>query len=118
FLHWNVYVSLNAVAPDRSSRARDAVVAVRHVFLEIDHDGPQTVAAIATRKDLPLPSYVLHSSPNRFHVFWRASGFTIDAVEALQKQLAQELRTDPAATPCTQTTRMPGFVNHKGHPHV
>lgn len=117
-LRWNVYVGLNAVAPDQRSRRRDAVVAVRHVFLEIDRDGPQALAAIAARKDLPPPSYVLQSSPNRFHVFWRASGFTIDAVEALQKQLANELHTDPAATPCTQTTRLPGFVNHKGQPHV
>jgi hypothetical protein len=118
FLRWNVYLSLNAVAPDRRSRTRDAVVAVRHVFLEIDRDGPQTLAAIAARNDLPPPSYVLESSPNRFHVFWRVSGFTTDAVEALQKQLANDLRADPAATPCTQTTRLPGFVNHKGQPHV
>ena len=31
----------------------------------------------------------------------------------LQKQLANELQTDPAATPITQTTRLPGFLNHK-----
>ena len=76
------------------------------------------LAAIEARKDLPPPSYVLESSPNRFHVFWRVSRFTTDAVEALQKQLANELGADPAATPSTQTTRLPGFVNHKGQPHV
>ena len=30
--------------------------------------------------------------------------------------LAVQLGTDPAATPCTQTTRMPGFFNHKREP--
>ncbi len=117
-LNWNVYVSVNAIAANRRSRRRDAVGAIRHVFLEADHDGARVLATIAGRDDLPPPSYVLHSSPNRVHVFWRASGFTIESVEALQKQLAKELCTDPAATPCTQTTRLPGFVNHKRQAHL
>ncbi len=103
----NVYISVNATTPGRRSRTRDAIHAVRHVFLE---------AAIDGRADLPRPSYILHSSPNRVHVFWRATHFTIDLVEALQKQLARELHTDPAATPCSQTTRLPGFFNHKYEP--
>jgi hypothetical protein len=71
------------------------------------------------RRDLPIPSYVLHSSPNHIHVFWRVTGFDNDLVERLQKQLARELQTDPAATPVTQTTRLPGFFNHKrALPHL
>src|SRR5207244_2100341 len=80
----------------RRSRTRDAVGAVRHVFLEADHDGRAVLEAIAARKDLPPPSYVLHSSPNRVHVFWRPSGFTVDEVESLQKLRRTELPTDPA----------------------
>lgn len=109
----NIYISVNAVSPERRSRTRDAVRAIRHVFLEADHDGSHILAAIAARRDLPSPSYVLHSSPNRVHVFWRVAGFTVEHAEALQKQLARELGTDPAATPCTQTTRLPGYFNHK-----
>lgn len=112
----NVYISVNAITPGRRSRTRDAIRAVRHVFLEADTDGPLVLAAIDERADLPRPSYILHSSPNRVHVFWRATHFTIDLVEALQKQLARELHTDPAATPCSQTTRLPGFFNHKYEP--
>ena len=33
--------------------------------------------------------------------------------ETMQKRLARELRTDTAATSCAQTTRLPGFANHK-----
>ena len=36
-----------------------------------------------------------------------------DDVETLQKTLARELQTDRAATSCAQTTRLPGFMNHK-----
>jgi RepB DNA-primase from phage plasmid len=109
---WNVYVSVNAVRPGRS-RTRQAIASVRHVFLEIDADGPGLLASLTTRPDLPPPSYVLHSSPGRLHVFWRVRGFGREEVELLQKRLARELDTDVAATSCAQTTRLPGFLNHK-----
>ena len=109
---WNVYVSVNAVRPGRS-RSRDSICSVRHVFLEEDADGPGLLASLTTRPDLPPPSYVLHSSPGRVHVFWRVRGFDADTVETMQKRLAKELRSDTAATSCAQTTRLPGFANHK-----
>jgi hypothetical protein len=49
-------------------------------------------------------------------VFWRVTGFGPTHVEALQKQLARELGTDPAATPVTQATRLAGFLNCKYSP--
>lgn len=113
---FSVFVSVNAVRPQRRTRTRDAIGEVRHVFLDADRDGPAVLTAIAGRPDLPLPSYVLHSSPNRLHVLWRVSGFTTDGVEALQKQLAGVLVTDKAATSCAQLTRLPGFLNHKYRP--
>ena len=113
---FNVYVGVNAITPGRRSRTKEAIRAVRHVFLEEDHDGQQLLATISTRDDLPPPSYVLHSSPNRVHVFWRATGFTIEQIESLQKYLARELDTDPAATPASQLTRFPGLFNHKYTP--
>ena len=109
---WNVYVSVNAVRPGRS-RSRDAISGIRHVFLEEDADGPGLLASLTTRPDLPPPSYVLHSSPGRIHVFWRVRGFDSGTVETMQKQLARELRSDTAATSCAQTTRLPGFANYK-----
>jgi hypothetical protein len=112
----NVYVSVNVIFPLRVSRRRSAIGAIRHVFLDADHDGPRVLAAIAARGDLPPLSYVLHSSPNRVHLFWRVAGFTVEHVEALQKQLARELDTDPAATSSSQTTRLPGFLNQKRTP--
>jgi RepB DNA-primase from phage plasmid len=113
---WNVYVSVNGVSPQSRSRSRQSVAAIRHVFLEADEDGPRVLARIATRADLPPPSYLLHSSRHRVHVFWRVTGFNIPRVEALQKQLARELKTDTAATSCSQLTRLPGLFNHKRHP--
>jgi len=115
----NVYVSVNTVAPRQRSRRRDAVREIRHVFLDADQAAQDVLDAIEASPELPNPSYVLQSSPGRAHVFWRVTRFTCDAVEALEKHLARKLGTDPAATACTQVTRLPGFVNHKrGTPYL
>lgn len=114
---WNVYVSVNAYRPGRS-RTREAVAYVRHLFLEEDRDGPGLLAALSTRSDLPPPSFVLHSSPGRLHLLWRVRDIAPARIELLQKQLARELGTDRAATSSAQTTRLPGFLNHKRQPAV
>jgi hypothetical protein len=74
--------------PGRRSRTKDAIGAVRHLVLETDSDGRELLEVIRSRGDLPPPSYVIESSPHRFHVLWRVSGFTTAAVERLQKHLA------------------------------
>ena len=106
---FNVFCSVNAVTPGGRSRTRDAITAIRHVFLDADHNGPGVLARVAARADVPAPSYVLTSSPGRLHIFWRVTGFDTQSVEALQKRLARELGTDTAATPVSQTTRLPAF---------
>ena len=113
---YNCYVGVNSIKPGVRSRTKDAIDRVRHVFIETDGDGAHLLATLADRRDLPTPSYIIESSPNRLHVLWRVSGFTTDRVERLQKYLAHELRTDAAATPCSQTTRLPGYRNHKRTP--
>jgi hypothetical protein len=113
---FSVFVSVNAIRPQRKARTRDAIGDIRHVFLDADRDGQSVLAAIGARPDLPPPSFVIHSSPNRLHVLWRVAGFAKEQVEALQKQLARELGTDTVATSCAQITRMPGFFNHKYRP--
>ena len=116
---YNIFVSVNAIASGHRSRTRDDISAVRHVFLDADNDGAAVLARVDARGDLPAPNYILHSSPSHIHVFWRATDFDKDLVERLQKQLARELQTDPAATPVTQNTRLPGFFNHKRvEPHL
>jgi hypothetical protein len=105
-----IYISVNAIRPQRKARTRDAIGEIRHVFLDADREGEQIRRAIGARRDVPAPCYVLQSSPNRAHILWRVAGFTREGVEVLQKQLARELKTDTAATSCAQLTRLPGFL--------
>jgi hypothetical protein len=113
---FNVYVSVNAIRPGVRARTKEAIGAIRHLFLEADDDGAGVLARLASRADIPAPSYVLESSPNRVHVFWRVVEFTNEKIEHLQKHLAAEVGTDAAATACSQTTRLPGYRNHKHDP--
>jgi hypothetical protein len=114
-----VFVSVNGIVVGRRSRTRDAIGAVRHVFLDADDDGSAVLSRLEARRDLPPLSYILHTSPNHVHLFWRVTGFDCDLLERLQKQLSRELGTDPAATPVTQNTRLPGFYNQKRvQPHL
>jgi hypothetical protein len=109
----NVYVSVNAVAPEQRSRRRETIRDVRHVFLDVDSDATSVLTNIQTRPDLPTPSYVIRSSWDRAQVLWRVSNFTTEAAEMLQKHLAREFRGDSAATSASQMARVPGFFNHK-----
>src|SRR5688572_17922764 len=58
---FSVFVSVNAIRPQRKARTRDAIGEVRHVFLDADRDGASVLATIAARRDLPPPSCVVHS---------------------------------------------------------
>src|SRR5262245_9508081 len=110
---FNVYCGVNEVTPGRLARTRDAIGTIRHVFLDADQDGAAVLTRIGERRDLPTPSYVLTSSPGRFHIFWRVNRFEPAEVERLQRQLARELGTDGAAISISQLTRLAGFYNHK-----
>jgi hypothetical protein len=116
---YSVFVSVNEIVAGWRSRTREAIGAVQHVFLDADNDGSAVLSRLEARRDLPPLSYVLHTSPNHVHLFWRVTGFNCDLVERLQKHLSRELGTDPAATSVTQSTRLPGFFNHKrAQPHL
>src|SRR4051812_2190154 len=113
---YNVYVTVNALAANARNRTKGSIAHIRHVFLEADANGAAILASINAAGDLPSPSYVLTSSADHVHVFWRAAGHEIAAVERLQKHLAIRLGTDVAATACSQTTRLPGYRNRKYDP--
>ena len=113
---FSVFVSVNAIRPQRKARTRDAIGPVRHVFLDVDRDGTQVLSAIAAHRGMPAPSCVVQSSPERVHILWRVTGFDKPHIEGVQKELAQRFGTDKAATSCAQLTRLPGFFNHKYRP--
>src|SRR5207249_1337718 len=48
---FNVYVSVNAIRPGVRARTKSALGAIRHLFLEADHDGTAVLARLANRAE-------------------------------------------------------------------
>jgi len=74
--------------------------------LDLDEAGPEALKAVLDRQDLPKPNYVLNTSPSKYHVVWKAEGFTKDQAEDLQRGLARETGADSAATDCARVLRV------------
>lgn len=112
----HVYVSVNALTPGRRERTTAAVAAIRHLFLDVDHDAVRILPAI--EQQLPTPSFVVRASPGRYQLLWRVRSCSVIEAERIQKHLARNLKTDTAATPAAQTLRLPGFLNPKYTPAI
>ena len=109
----SVYVSVNALKAGARSRTKRDIAAVRHLFLDVDYDALNVLREIERRSELPAPSHVVYTSPDRAHVLWRVRECDVSAAERIQKRLAIEFGGDRAATSVAQLTRLPGFRNHK-----
>src|SRR6266849_4099983 len=110
---FEIYVSMNALREGARGRTKEDIAVIRHVYLDFDHDGTAAVQALFRRQDLPTPSYVVNTSPDKWQVTWRVEGFAKNEAENLQRAVAREMGADPAATDCARVLRLPGFYNHK-----
>src|SRR5437867_10561598 len=113
----DIYLSMNTLKPDARGRTKQQIAMVRHVYLDLDHNGDRALAAILDDSRLPKPSYVLDTSPGKHQVIWKVGGFTPEYAERLQKAMAMAHGADRAATDVTRVLRIPGlFVNWKYDP--
>jgi hypothetical protein len=116
---FEVYISMNALAPNARGRTKKDVAAIRHVYLDFDENGTAAVERLLKRPDLPKPNYLVNSSPDKWQVIWQVEGFGKEEAEELQRGLSRDCGADPAATDCARVLRIPGFHNHKyGKPHL
>jgi len=112
----DVYVSMNPLKPDAHSRTKADIALVRHLYLDLDHDGAKALAGILGDSRLPTPSYLLNTSPGRHQVVWQVSGFTPAYAEGVQRAMAAAHGADRAATDVTRVLRIPGLFNRKYAP--
>ncbi len=109
----NVYVAANPLHSGSRKRTKDCIAEVRHLYLDIDEDGDKRLAAIRASEDIPVPSIVLSTSPEKYQVLWRVEGFDFDQQEATLKSLAIAFGGDSACTDRNRVLRIPGFRNCK-----
>jgi hypothetical protein len=115
----DVYISMNVLSPDARGRTKADVAEIRHVYLDIDKNGPNVIQGLQGRTDVPLPNHIIESSPGKYQAIWRVEQFDKKDAEALMRSMVREFGADPAATDCSRVMRVPAFENHKyGAPHL
>jgi RepB DNA-primase from phage plasmid len=109
----DIYVGMNPLKQDASTRTKDDIETIRHLYIDLDHGGSAALDAIKNSGLVPQPNYVMNTSPDKFQVVWKVEGITPEEAEALQHGMVREFRGDPAATDSTRVLRLPGFANKK-----
>ena len=109
----DVYIGMNTLRHDAQSRTKEDIEAIRHLYLDIDRNGPSALEAVETSGLVPRPNYVLETSPEKYQVVWKVKGIAQDQAETLQRAMVREFGGDPAATDSTRVLRLPEFVNRK-----
>src|SRR5215472_17437719 len=109
----DIYVGMNALKRHSSTRTKDDIEGVSHVYLDLDYGGTPAVDAVQNSALVPRPNYVLNTSPEKFQIVWKVERMTIEEAEGLNQAMVREFDGDPAATDSTRVLRLPGFANKK-----
>jgi hypothetical protein len=109
----NIHVGANPLRPRSRKRTKDSIARVRHLYLDLDHDGELRLAALRASHRVPRPNAIVSTSVSKYQVLWRVAGFSSDQQEAMLKILAFVFGGDPACTDCNRMLRLPGFLNWK-----
>ncbi len=109
----DIYISQNSFRSDARTRSKADVDQIRHVYLDLDENGVDTLVRIRESAVVPEPSFVLNTSPDKYQVIWRVADISPADAEALQKAMVLEFGADRAATDSTRVLRLPGFQNKK-----
>jgi len=109
----DVFVGMNPIKNGAYSRTKDQIKDIRHVYLDLDRNGDDSLEAIRNSTEVPEPNFVLDTSPGKHQVVWKVSGLSQDEAEALLHSLANQFDGDRAATDSTRVLRLPGFANRK-----
>jgi hypothetical protein len=110
---YDIYIGMNTLKDGAYSRTKRDIHEIRHVYLDIDYRGPETLKAIHNSDEVPKPNFVLDTSPGKHQVVWKVEGATPQEAEELQQRMAHEFGADFAATDASRVLRLPGFANRK-----
>jgi hypothetical protein len=110
---FDVYLSMNTLKADATGRTKADLVEIRHIYLDLDDDGPARLQRLGDAPGLPAANFVVNTSPGKYQVIWNVNGFTLEQAENLQRSMAREFGADLSATDSNRVLRLPGFLSHK-----
>src|SRR3981081_1561427 len=67
----DIYMGMNPLRQDASTRTKEDIESIRHVYLDLDDGGPEALKSVENSSAVPKPNYVLTSSPGKFQVVWK-----------------------------------------------
>jgi DNA primase RepB-like protein len=109
----DIFIGMNPLKDKSHSRTKESIEEIRHVYLDLDEEAGASLEAIRTSGDIPVPNFVLDTSPGKHQVIWRVEGLDQPMAESLLRALAAHYGGDPAATDASRLLRLPGFANRK-----
>jgi RepB DNA-primase from phage plasmid len=109
----DVFVGMNPIKDGAQSRTKANLGDIRHVYLDLDRKGDESLEAIRNSTEVPPPNFVLDTSPGKHQVVWKVREFSQEEAESLLHELANKFGGYLAATDSTRVLRLPGFANRK-----
>ncbi len=67
----DIYIGMNPLKQDASTRTKDDIETIRHLYIDLDHGGSAALEGIKNSDLVPQPNYVLNTSPDKFQVVWK-----------------------------------------------
>jgi hypothetical protein len=110
---FDIYIGMNTLKHEARTRTKEDIETIRHLYMDIDHDGPAALARIQQSNLVPRQNYTINTSPDKFQVVWRVQNISQEQAESLQRAMVRKFGGDPAATDSTRVLRLPGFLNRK-----
>jgi RepB DNA-primase from phage plasmid len=102
----DIYLGMNTLKSEARTRTKEDIQTIRHLYLDIDHEGPAALEKIHQSNLVPEPNYTVNTSPEKFQVVWRVEGISQEQAETLQRAMARKFGGDPAATDSTRVLRL------------
>ena len=110
---FDIYIGMNTLKHEARTRTKEDIETIRHLYMDIDHDGPAALARIQQSNLVPRQNYTINTSPDKFQVVWRVQNISQEQAESFQRAMVRKFGGDPAATDSTRVLRLPGFLNRK-----
>lgn len=92
---------------------KEKINRVRAVFADTDGAPLQPIV-----EALP-PSYVVNTSPGKWHIYWRVTpDFPLNQFAPVQRAIAEKFGTDTSVVDLPRLMRVPGFYHNKNEPFL
>jgi len=108
-----IFISVNRFA---NRRKKEELSRIRAVHADLDHATEEQLLALFQRA---TPTFIVESSPGKFHFYWVISDevLTIEEAEGINRHFVADYGADPAAVDVTRLLRLVGFKHNKKRKH-